>query len=127
MVTVAPRNPVAVLNPCHARIVFIFGLYHVRIPGLELDWLMLYFPVDAVLAETGKDIHLHSSVVAAEDAGKTIAERNDRAVEYAVGRRDCITVDYWIAGITPQGVCAAFGSFFPGHVSDIGFHCFSVV
>ena len=30
VVAVAPRNPVAVLNPCHARIVFIFGLYQDR-------------------------------------------------------------------------------------------------
>ena len=73
VVAVAPRNPVAVLNPCHARIVFIFGLYHVRIPGLELDWLMLYFPVDAVLAETGKDIHLHRPVVTTEHTSITIA------------------------------------------------------
>ena len=84
VVAVAPRNPVTVFNPCHARVVFIFGLYHIRIPGLEPDGFMLYFPVDAVLAETGKDIHLHRTIVTTEHTGITILKRNHRTVENAV-------------------------------------------
>ena len=84
VVTIAPRNPIAVLNPCYTRVVFILGLYHVCIPGLELDWLMFYFPMDTVLTEPGKNIHLHRTVVTAEHTGITIFKRNHRTVENTV-------------------------------------------
>ena len=123
VVAVTPRNPVAVLNPCHARIVFIFGLYHVRIPGLELDWLMLYFPVDAVLAETGKDIHLHRPVVTTEHTGITILKRNHRTVENAVRRRNMVAVYYGILRITPHYILTACRPFFPRHCDFVAHNC----
>ena len=113
VVAVAPRNPVAILNPCHARVVFIFGLYHVRIPGLELDWLMLYFPVDAVLAETGKNIHLHRPVVTTEHTGKSVAKRHHCTIEDTVGRRNMVTSDNGILRITPHHVRTICRTLFP--------------
>ena len=54
---------------------------------------MLYFPVDAVLAETGKDIHLHRPVVTTEHTGKSVAKRHHCTIEDTVGRRNMVTSD----------------------------------
>ena len=61
--------------------------------GLEHDRLMLNLPVDTVLAETGKDIHLHRLVVATEHTCIAITERNYSTVEDTVRCGDCIAVD----------------------------------
>lgn len=84
VVAVAPGNPIAVVNPGDARVVFIFGLYHLGISGLEADRLVGDVPVDAIFTKTGEDIHLHRAVVAPEDSGKAFAKGNDGAVEDAV-------------------------------------------
>ena len=45
---------------------------------------MIDFPVDAVLAEAGEDVHLHRFVVAAEHTCITVFKRNDGTVEDTV-------------------------------------------
>ena len=84
VITVAPCNPVTVFNPSDTRVIFIFRIYHLRIAGLKDNRLMIDFPVDAVLAETCKDIHLYSSVVATEHPSKSIFEGNYRTIENTI-------------------------------------------
>ena len=57
---------------------------------------MIDFPVNTVFTEAGKDIHLYSFVVATENSGITILERNNGTVEDTVGCRDMITADHRI-------------------------------
>ena len=65
VIAVAPRNPVSVFDPCHARIVFIVRLNHFRISRLETDRIVLDFPVNAVIAEPGTESG-HSRVLCEE-------------------------------------------------------------
>ena len=96
MVTVAPRDPVAVFDPRHARVVFIIRVDHLRIARLELDRLMVDIPMDSVLAKTGKDIHLHRTVVATEHACEAILEGHYGAVEDTIGSRYLVTANHRI-------------------------------
>ena len=93
VIAVAPCNPVAVFNPCDTRVIFVFRFNHLGVAGLEYYRLVLNLPVYAVLAESCKDVHLYSLVVAAEHSRISILERNDCTVEYAVRCRYGITAD----------------------------------
>ena len=84
VVAVAPGYPVTVLNPGYTWVILVFRLNHFGIAGLEHNGLVLYLPIDAVFAETGKDVHLHCLVVAAEHACIAILEGYYSAVEDAV-------------------------------------------
>ena len=84
---VAPSNPIAVVNPHHAWVVLVEMFGHGGISagsGLEVNGLVVDAPVDAVGRETGKNVHLHTAVVAAEHAGKTLAVAHHSRVENGV-------------------------------------------
>ena len=85
VVAIAPSDPVAVFDPSHTRVIFVVGMDEVSIAALELDRFVSDVPVDAVLAESHKDVHLHRTVVATEDTGIAAIERHYRTVENAVG------------------------------------------
>ena len=106
MVTVAPGNPIAVFYPRDARVVFVVGLYHLGIASLPLNGLVVDVPMNAVLAETSEDVHLHLLVVAAEYASISILEGNDCAVEDAVAARDVVATDNGVLAIAPHDVVA---------------------
>ena len=84
MIAIAPGNPVAVFYPSNAWVVLILRFYHLSIACLEHDRFVIDVPVDAVLAESGKDIHLHGLVVATENACETIFKGYYGTVENAV-------------------------------------------
>ena len=72
MITITPCNPVTVFNPGNARIVFIFRFDHISITSLELNRFMVYFPIYTILAESCKNVHLYSFVVATENSCKSV-------------------------------------------------------
>ena len=84
MIAVAPCNPIAVVYPSNAWVVLILRFYHLGIACLEHDGFVIDVPVDAILTESGKDIHLHGLVVATENACKTIFKGYYGTVENAV-------------------------------------------
>ena len=84
MITITPSHPIAIFNPCNTGIIFIFRLNHFCITSLKLDRFMIDIPMNTVLTETCKDIHLHRFVIAAEYAGKTILKRNNSTIEYTI-------------------------------------------
>jgi predicted alpha-1,2-mannosidase len=84
MITITPCNPVTVFNPGNTRIVFIFRFDHISITSLELNRFMVYFPIYTILAESCKNVHLYSFVVATENSCKSVFIRNNCAVEYTV-------------------------------------------
>ena len=84
MIAVAPGNPVTILNPSYTRIIFILRLNHIRIACLELYRFVIDIPIDAVLTETGKDIHLHCLVVTTEYSGKSIFKRHYGTIKNTV-------------------------------------------
>ena len=121
VVTITPGYPVTVFNPGDTRIVFILGLYHLRIPRFETDRLMAYFPIDSVFTKARKDIHLHCLIITTEDTGKSIPERNYRTIENTVGSRNVIASDNRVFRVTPHNVCTTFRAFFPRHIHHL-FH-----
>ena len=84
MIAVAPCNPIAVVYPSYARVVLILRFYHLGIACLEHNWFVIDVPVDAILAESCKDVHLHGLVVATENACETIFKGYYGTVENAV-------------------------------------------
>ena len=117
VVTVAPGDPVAVLDPGHTGVILIVRLDHVGVAGLELDRLVVDLPVHAVFAEPGEYVHLHALVVAAEHSGKSVAERHHGTVEHTVGGRYGITAYNRVAARTPHRIIASFRTLFPGNLS----------
>ena len=85
VITVTPSNPIAVINLCNTRVILVIRVNHIGVTGLELDWFMLDIPVNAVFTESGKDIHLHSLVVATENSGIATVERHHGTIENTIG------------------------------------------
>lgn len=98
---VAPRNPVAVLDPRHARVVLVLRFNHLRVARLESDRFVADIPMQAVVAESGENVHLHRAVVAAEHAGIAFAERHYGTVENTVRRRYSVTSDDGVLRVAP--------------------------
>ena len=69
--------------------------------------------MDAVLAESGEDIHTHGPAVTAEHTGEAVAERHNRAVEHAVGPLDGVASDDGVAGKAPDRHVVSCGLFLP--------------
>ena len=84
MIAVAPGNPITVVNPSNAWVVLIFRLYHLRVTSFEHDGFVIDVPVDTILTKSGKDIHLHGLVIAAENASKSVFKGYYGTVEDAV-------------------------------------------
>ena len=104
VVTIAPSNPITIFNPGDTRIIFILGLYHLRIPRLKANGLVIYLPIDSVFTKARKDIHLHRLIVTTEYTGKPISERNYRTVENTVGTRNVVTPDNRVLRIAPHDI-----------------------
>lgn len=98
---VAPRNPVAVFNPRYTRVVLVLRFNHLRIARFELDRFVVDVPMQAVVAESGENVHLHCAVVAAEHAGEAFSERHHGTVENTVRRRYSVTSDDGILRVAP--------------------------
>ena len=81
-----------------------------------MDGLVLDFPVNAVLAEAGEDVHAHRPAVAAEHTGEAVPEGDHRAVEHAVGPLDGMAADDGVAAVTPDGHDAVRRLGLPGQV-----------
>ncbi len=113
MVTVAPCDPVTVTYESDTRIILIVRVDHIRVAGIESYRLMLYLPVDTILAESCKDVHLHGTVIATEHSGITVTKGNDSTIEYTVGYRYLITVDDRVMAESPHDIPATFRTSFP--------------
>jgi hypothetical protein len=75
--------------------------------------------MEAILAESGMDIHLHRLIVAAEYACKTIPEGDYRTVENTIGSGDIVASNDRIPGIAPEHIRGPLGSIFPGNFSFV--------
>ena len=84
---------------------------------------MINIPVNAIFAETGKNIHLHRFIVAAEYSGKTVSKGNDGTIENTVRRRNLITSYNRIFRVTPHNIGTTFGTTFPRHIKNF-FHLY---
>ena len=93
VISVAPCDPVTVLNPCDTRVIFVFAVDHFGVARLEFYRLVGNVPVHAVLGESHINVHLHGLVVATEHSGIAVAERHDGTVENTVGDFGLITTD----------------------------------
>ena len=113
VVTVAPSNPITVFKPRHPWVVFVFRGNHLRVARLENDGFFVDFPMDAVVAEACKDIHLHGFVVATEHTCEAVFKRNDGTIEDAVGRGDVISADDGVVAVAPHHVFAALRALLP--------------
>lgn len=113
VVTIAPSNPIAVFKPRHPWIVFVFRRNHLRVARLENDGLFVDIPMNAVVAEACKDIHLHGFVVATEHPCEAVFKRNDGTIEDAVGRGDVISADDGVVAVAPHHVFAALRALLP--------------
>ncbi|MNV96292.1 hypothetical protein D3C71_1912800 [compost metagenome] len=54
---------------------------------------MIDFPVHAILAEAGENIHADGFGVAAEYTGEPVLKRNDSRIKYTVGAWNCVTLN----------------------------------
>ena len=84
VITIAPGNPIAVVDPSYARVVLILRFDHLGITSFEHDRFVVDVPVNTILAETGKDIHLHGFVIATENASEAVFKRYYGTIENAV-------------------------------------------
>ena len=71
---------------------------------------------NAVPGETGVEGHAAVAVVAAENAGETVLERNHGTVKDAVGVREKVSGNHGVGTVAPEGCVAAGGAVFPGHL-----------
>jgi hypothetical protein len=58
--------------------------------------------MDAIGAEAAMQVHLAFSVVATENAGEAVLERDDCAIEDAISGREKVTWDDGVGAITPD-------------------------
>ena len=119
VVAVAPRDEVAILEPGDARVVrveeLLLDLSGPGVGGHERDRLVVDLPVDAVRAPSRVEVHDPLSVVHAEDARESVAERHDGRVEDAVRAGDLVANDDRVAARAPQDVARARRTVFPGN------------
>ena len=113
MVTVAPSNPIAVFNPCDAWVILILWFNHLCIPSFEDNRSFIDFPMNTVITEACKDVHLHSFVVATEHPCKAFSKWNDGTVEDTVRRWNVISMDNGVLTVTPHHVLTTLRTVFP--------------
>ena len=85
MITVAPGHPITIFNPRHTGVIFIFRFDHLRVAGFKLNRFVADLPIDTILTESGKYVHLHGLVVTTEHTSETISEWNDGTIENTIG------------------------------------------
>ena len=118
VIPVAPGYVILPVHKAHPGVIPVLPGRHIRI-ALKMDRLVLNLPMDAVLAESGEDIHTHGPAVTAEHTGEAVAERHNRAVEHAVGPLDGVASDDGVAGIAPYGHMAVRRLRLPGEVFQL--------
>lgn len=111
--TVAEGYPVAVAAPGDAGIILIVGTKHIGVACLELYRGIAYFPVDAILRESGIYVHLNGTVVAAEHSCEAVTEWDNRRIEYRIGNARGVSVDHRVVFIAPHYIAAVVGSLLP--------------
>ena len=119
VVAVAPGDVVFAVNQAHPGVIAVLLADHVLLP-LKDNGIMVNVPVNAVLRETGENVHLHPPVVAAENPGVSVAKGHHSRVENAVGGGNRVPLDNGVLVITPNGLVAACGLVLPGHVGRGG-------
>lgn len=118
MVAVAPGHPPTVIDAANAWVVAIDPLADFLVITLELQRFFVDVPIQSVVAEANVKCHASVGVIAAEDAGKAVAEGNDGTVENTVRRRQQVATDDGILTIAPQGSLAACRPLLPWHVGQ---------
>lgn len=84
VVAVAPCNPVLAVKVGDAWVVLVVGVNEVVAEGFEVDGLGVDAPVESVVGEACKDVHLHATVVAAKHSSKAVLEGHHGTVEDTV-------------------------------------------
>lgn len=113
VIAVAPCNVEFILDLGHARVISVYPFSDLRISSLELDGFRVDVPLEAVLGKSCMECHPAVLVIAAEDSGKSVLERNYGRVEYAVGVRQKVARYYRIFRITPKRIFASCGAILP--------------
>ena len=115
MVAVAPGDVVLAIQIANAGVITVDLLGHNGI-ALKYDGIVTDLPVDTILGEANIDVHLDSTVVAAENAGEAITKGNHSAVENTVGTLSGMASNDGVLGVTPDGHEMAFRSILPGDI-----------
>lgn len=120
-VSVAPCDPVSVLDPYTSGIVAVLPGVSLCCAGVVVDPLNLLgvdVPVDTVLGEACMDSHVSFLVVYTENACKLALERNNRRVEDGVACGKQIAGNNGVSVAAPDNVLAALGTILPRHIGN---------
>ena len=86
MVAIAPGDVETVFEPNDPGVIAVLEVAKLGVVIDPIDGLVVQLPVDAIGRKTAVEVHVAFFIVTAEYAGETVLERDDGAIEDAVGR-----------------------------------------
>ena len=116
VVAVAPGYIISIFQPANSRVIAVLKCSDLSILTVKLDALRLNFPIEAILASAGMDLHIPCGVVATEDSRESPFKRHHRTVEYAVRIGNSFPGNDRILCGSPEDVLVVFRTVFPGNV-----------
>ena len=118
MVAIAPRDIVATIDLCHSRVVAIDPLPHLGDVAPEVYLIRRDVPGEPISAKPHVETHPPIGVVAPEDTGKPVPERDDGTIEYTVTCRRLVPTDYGILAVSPERGIASLRTILPRHIGE---------
>jgi len=97
MIAIAPRDIVATIDLCHARVVSIDPLPHLGDVALEVDLIRRDVPGESILAKSHVETHPPIGVIAPEDTGKPVPKRDDGTIDLSGSHADRLWDSYCIS------------------------------